>query len=74
MSQPHIPRPRNAFIFFRSHYLRVHREEENQNVISCAAGEAWHALSAEGKEPFRELARLEKERYKEEYPWYNYSP
>ncbi|KAK0185801.1 hypothetical protein F5146DRAFT_1067941 [Armillaria mellea] len=74
MSQTHIPRPRNAFIFFRSHYLKAHREEENQNVISCAAGEAWHALSAEGKEPFRELARLEKERYKEEYPWYNYSP
>ncbi|SJL04648.1 uncharacterized protein ARMOST_08016 [Armillaria ostoyae] len=74
MSQTHIPRPRNAFIFFRSHYLRVHREEENQNVISCAAGEAWHALSAEGKEPFRELARMEKERYKEEYPGYSYSP
>ncbi|KAK0227991.1 hypothetical protein IW262DRAFT_569735 [Armillaria fumosa] len=74
MSQTHIPRPRNAFIFFRSHYLRAHREQENQNVISCAAGEAWHALSAEGKEPFRELARLEKERYKEEYPLYSYSP
>ncbi|KAK0474907.1 hypothetical protein IW261DRAFT_1568401 [Armillaria novae-zelandiae] len=74
MSQTHIPRPRNAFIFFRSHYLRAHREEDNQNVISCAAGEAWHALSAEEKEPFRELARLEKERYKEEYPSYSYSP
>ncbi|KAK0210291.1 hypothetical protein DFS33DRAFT_1270361 [Desarmillaria ectypa] len=74
MSQAHIPRPRNAFIFFRSHYLRLHSEEENQNVISCAAGEAWHALSAEEKEPFRELARKEKEHYEEEYPGYSYSP
>ncbi|KAK0458463.1 uncharacterized protein EV420DRAFT_356824 [Desarmillaria tabescens] len=74
MSQAHIPRPRNAFIFFRSHYLRLHKEEDNQNVISCAAGEAWHALSAEEKEPFRELAKKEKERYEEDYPGYSYSP
>ncbi|KAG7452805.1 uncharacterized protein BT62DRAFT_925345 [Guyanagaster necrorhizus] len=74
MSQPHIPRPRNAFIFFRSHYLRLHSEEENQNVISCAAGQAWHALSTEEQEPFRELARKERERYQDEYPWYKYAP
>ncbi|KAF9477253.1 HMG-box, partial [Pholiota conissans] len=70
----HIPRPRNAFIIFRSEYIQRHRDigEDQQNELSKRAGRAWNAMSEEEKEWFREEAKKERDQHKERYPGYAY--
>ncbi|KAF9020360.1 hypothetical protein BDZ89DRAFT_889497, partial [Hymenopellis radicata] len=75
-----IPRPKNPFIFFRSHYYKHPSEflgasaqpHKDQNSVSRAAGAIWQTLSDCERAPFVEQARLERERYKREYPDYRY--
>ena len=76
-SQPHIPRPRNAFIIFRSHYYMRAKATQtgiNQNSLSCAAASAWKALSDEEKRPYRRQAEEEKLIHYRKHPNYVYTP
>ncbi|PPQ78632.1 hypothetical protein CVT25_010596 [Psilocybe cyanescens] len=72
----HIPRPRNAFIFFRSSYINgeIAAGQGQQNELSKQAGKVWNMMSAEEKRPFCELAAIEKEEHYVKYPAYVYSP
>ncbi|PPQ79783.1 hypothetical protein CVT25_003101 [Psilocybe cyanescens] len=72
----HIPRPRNAFIFFRSAYISSARAsgKGQQNELSKHAGKVWNNMSLEEKKPFCELAAMEKEQHYAKFPDYVYSP
>ncbi|KAG6812219.1 hypothetical protein H0H92_003840 [Tricholoma furcatifolium] len=69
----HIPRPKNAFILFRSSFYQQ-LGGSNQNQISVDAGKAWKALSAKQKEPFQALAEKEKHEHRMKHPHYTYAP
>ncbi|KAF7325563.1 HMG box domain-containing protein [Mycena kentingensis (nom. inval.)] len=76
-----IPRPRNAFIFFRSDFLRAQKAAAgaqhkalDQTNVSSLAGTTWQAMTAAQKEPYREQAAREKEMYAVVYPGYKYTP
>ncbi|KAF9547182.1 hypothetical protein CPC08DRAFT_611572, partial [Agrocybe pediades] len=72
----HIPRPRNAFIFFRSyfidHLLPPATSSGQQHEISKLAGQAWRKLSKAEREPFVQRAKLERMEHKTRYPDYVY--
>ncbi|KAK2461233.1 hypothetical protein APHAL10511_006760 [Amanita phalloides] len=73
----HIPRPRNAFIIFRSYYYlraKATQTDINQNSLSCAAASAWKALSDEEKRPYRRQAEDEKLTHYKKHPNYVYTP
>ncbi|KAJ7635150.1 hypothetical protein FB45DRAFT_481388 [Roridomyces roridus] len=77
----HIPRPRNAFICFRSVYVREQKEATasrpgslNQTNLSCDAGLAWGKLSKAQKEPYRVMAAQEQEEHRKKYPGYCFNP
>ncbi|KAF9006338.1 hypothetical protein BDZ89DRAFT_966003, partial [Hymenopellis radicata] len=80
MPAEHVPRPKNAFMFFRSYYnanpLKFldpsDQPHPDQNSVSCAAAAIWRAYTLEEKRPFQEMADREKERYAVEYPGYKY--
>ncbi|KAF9010069.1 hypothetical protein BDQ17DRAFT_1421345 [Cyathus striatus] len=77
-TENHIPRPRNAFIFFRSHFYQQRGLEgdksTHQNDVSRNAGVIWRGLSAEQRRPFQELAEREKLEHQEKFPNYVYTP
>ncbi|KAJ7595341.1 hypothetical protein C8J56DRAFT_1042445 [Mycena floridula] len=74
----HVPRPRNAFIIFRS--LLVHQNKVPSSVqndhcsISRLAGVLWRQLTDEQRLPWMELAEKEKEQHAMTYPNYRYIP
>lgn len=72
----HIPRPRNAFIFFRSAYISSARAsgKGQQIELSKDAGKVWNSMSPEEKRPFCQLAAIEKEQHYSKFPDYVYSP
>ncbi|KAH9477938.1 Transcription factor SOX-11 [Psilocybe cubensis] len=72
----HIPRPRNAFIFFRSWYVDSMRasKEVQQHELSKQAGKVWKNMSDEEKKPFLRFAAIEKQEHYAMYPDYVYSP
>ncbi|KAF8951530.1 hypothetical protein BDZ97DRAFT_949827 [Flammula alnicola] len=72
----HIPRPRNAFIFFRSSYISssLASGEGQQNELSKHAAKVWNKMTLNEKEPFVHLATLEKKEHQARYPNYVYSP
>lgn len=72
----HIPRPRNAFIIFRSQYVKLHMndDKERQNELSKVVGRVWQSMSAVEKAPFCELACLEKDNHVAMYPDYVFAP
>ncbi|KAJ7670580.1 hypothetical protein DFH06DRAFT_1178521 [Mycena polygramma] len=76
----HIPRPRNAFICFRSEYVKAQKLASaqsgsvNQTVLSRGAADVWRELSAEEREPYAAMAHEEKEQHALKYPNYRYSP
>lgn len=75
--QGHIPRPRNAFILFRSFFYAQTREGKiniNQNALSCAAAAAWKELPEDGKKTFRKQAEDEKLMHYKKHPNYVYTP
>ncbi|KZT60548.1 HMG-box, partial [Calocera cornea HHB12733] len=74
----HVPRPKNAFIFYRSHLIRSqaipHSLEPDHRNLSRIAGEMWKKLGDTEREIYVEMARKEKEEHKKKYPNYRYSP
>lgn len=74
----HIPRPRNAFILFRSALVLQEKipdkAQSNHCAISCFAGDLWKRLTDEQRAPWSKLADQEKETHKIKYPNYRYAP
>ncbi|KAJ2925257.1 hypothetical protein H1R20_g11827, partial [Candolleomyces eurysporus] len=76
-----IPRPRNAFIIFRSYYNLQHAPlpsadgtKTNQNEVSKQAAKEWKSMTPEQQKPFQEQAKREKEEHHLLYPDYRYAP
>ncbi|KAF8147933.1 high mobility group box domain-containing protein, partial [Mycena galopus ATCC 62051] len=75
-----IRRPRNAFICFRSAYVKAEKSESarpetiNQTAMSCSAGAVWRGLSAEERRPYIVMAQEEKLEHALKYPDYRYTP
>jgi hypothetical protein len=73
----HIPRPKNSFFFFRSHFLAAQRlisHHQSQNEISKQAGIVWNELSSEDKDPWVLRAEQERIEHQARYPGYVYAP
>ena len=81
-----IARPRNPFIIFRCEYSREHSRGNGKRVrrppgsqpiektLSKKAAEAWHQLSPQEKNRFKELADKEKEEHARLHPNYRFKP
>ncbi|KAG6820046.1 hypothetical protein H0H93_006061 [Arthromyces matolae] len=80
-----VARPRNPFIIFRCIYSRentrggkrIRRPAGSTNTektLSKRAAEAWHKLTKEEKDRFKELADLEKEEHARLHPNYRFRP
>ena len=85
----YIPRPKNAFIIFRTMYSKWNsmlpraQDPDNPHIqvaitdhrtLSKAAGDAWRRMTEEEKAPYKELADADKAQHKLNYPDYKYSP
>ncbi|KAG8951474.1 hypothetical protein FRC04_006006 [Tulasnella sp. 424] len=74
----HIPRPRNAFILFRTNFVEESKltrgTEADHRNISKIAGAVWRALPPEEKLQWHRKALEEKEMHKRKYPNYKYTP
>ncbi|KAH7333914.1 hypothetical protein B0J17DRAFT_117933 [Rhizoctonia solani] len=74
----HIPRPRNAFILFRSHYVAAQlipgKVENDHRHISKIIGEIWNKLAPTERLIWEQKADIEKERHSRQYPGYRYKP
>lgn len=74
----HIPRPRNAFILFRSALVRQDKlppdVQKDHCKISRYAGDLWHHLDDVQKAPWLSLAEKEKLHHSATYPGYRYNP
>lgn len=72
-----IKRPRNPFIFYRSHLykqMKAGHITTDQNNVSKEAGVMWHSLSKVEQQPFVDMAAEEKRMYELLYPGYKYAP
>ncbi|RDX43965.1 HMG-box, partial [Lentinus brumalis] len=72
-----IPRPRNAFILFRSamcEELRKEPVETDHRMISRIIGKVWKTLDATTKAYYNHLAAQEKEEHSRLYPGYRFNP
>ncbi|KAJ7165274.1 hypothetical protein C8R46DRAFT_833477, partial [Mycena filopes] len=71
-----IRRPRNAFILFRCHYLRVKQRVSHQlysqSNVSRGASAAWRSMGDAERLPYFRLAHAEKEAHALYYPHYRY--
>ncbi|KAF8490275.1 hypothetical protein JB92DRAFT_1333221 [Gautieria morchelliformis] len=74
----HVPRPPNAFILFRSDFLRNSDippdEESKQQTLSRLAGICWRDMSPEEQKPWHDKARKVKHDHKLQYPQFQYRP
>ncbi|CAE6444796.1 unnamed protein product [Rhizoctonia solani] len=73
----HIPRPRNAFILYRSWYVKegfLSGVENDHREISRIVGKIWKQLSTEEQESWKRRAENEKAEHARMYPNYKYSP
>ncbi|KAG8730812.1 hypothetical protein FRC11_005753 [Ceratobasidium sp. 423] len=74
----HIPRPRNAFILFRMHYVAAQlipgKVENDHRHISKIIGELWNKLPPSERLIWEQKADIEKERHSRMYPGYRYKP
>ncbi|RPD58452.1 hypothetical protein L227DRAFT_654830 [Lentinus tigrinus ALCF2SS1-6] len=73
----HVPRPRNAFILFRSEkceHFRQSNVETDHRIISRIIGDWWKNVSPEEKKYYMDKAAQEKEEHARLYPDYRYSP
>lgn len=72
----HIPRPRNAFIIFRSEFYSALKSTTStekkvyQQDMSVEVGKAWKTLSEEQKAPYYALQEQEKAQHMIKYPGY----
>ncbi|KAH8110228.1 hypothetical protein DFH11DRAFT_1483249, partial [Phellopilus nigrolimitatus] len=71
----HIPRPRNAFILFRSHALANGLVDiVQQNEASREIARLWRGAASETRTRFEGLAFEEKQRHAAAHPDYKYAP
>ncbi|KAI0651422.1 hypothetical protein C8Q79DRAFT_34095 [Trametes meyenii] len=76
-SPDHIPRPRNAFMIFRSEHctnVKESRVEHDHRMISKILGEVWRKLDDDKKDHYKQLAAKEKREHAIRYPNYRFSP
>ncbi|RKP36152.1 sequence-specific DNA-binding high mobility group box protein mat-Mc, partial [Dimargaris cristalligena] len=73
----HIPRPKNAFIIYRSEKSRELMPEQdikiNQAEISKRIGETWNKEPKHVKDVYFRLAEEEKIAHAAKFPGYKYS-
>ncbi|TFK61489.1 hypothetical protein BDN72DRAFT_741327, partial [Pluteus cervinus] len=79
-----VARPRNPFIIFRCQYSQKHSKEGKrvrrppgappEKSLSKRAAEAWHTMSREEKEHFKELANMERDEHARLHPLYRFRP
>ncbi|KAI9572598.1 high mobility group box domain-containing protein, partial [Boletus coccyginus] len=74
----HIPRPRNAFMLFRSAFAAAQKisaniEHDNRHITRIIA-HCWNRLSDTEKQIWRDKAAAEKAQHAERYPNYRFSP
>ncbi|THH30598.1 hypothetical protein EUX98_g3573 [Antrodiella citrinella] len=74
----HIPRPPNAFILFRSSFIKgqvVSSEvETNHSTLSKIVGLTWAKLPHEEREKWHAMAKIAHEEHKRKYPEYAFRP
>ncbi|KAJ7041803.1 hypothetical protein C8F04DRAFT_130481 [Mycena alexandri] len=74
----HIPRPPNAFILFRSSFIRAGavpaRVEPSHASLSAIAGLTWAALPPAEKAAWHRRAKEEREKHRERFPGYAFRP
>ncbi|KPV78683.1 uncharacterized protein RHOBADRAFT_51119 [Rhodotorula graminis WP1] len=78
-SDNHVPRPRNAFILFRSHAVSTDLIPKSMGItdhknISQVVGSVWRGLSPVERKKWEDLAAEEKRLHSERYPEYKYQP
>ncbi|KAJ8075772.1 hypothetical protein PM082_021402 [Marasmius tenuissimus] len=77
-SPSHIPRPRNAFMIFRSEHCsqsKISRSvEHDHRHISRIIGHLWNKLPEDKKEVYRQKAEREKFEHTMKYPNYRFAP
>jgi len=75
--QPHIPRPRNAFILFRSAFIEQKNGKElasKQQNLSRIAAMVWKSMNAAEQDPWYKLAAEEKQAHYAANPGYTFQP
>ncbi|KAF8657842.1 hypothetical protein AX16_002158 [Volvariella volvacea WC 439] len=74
----HIPRPPNAFILFRSSFIKsqhVSTEvETNHSTLSKIIGLTWQSLPEKERQVWHEKAKAALEEHKRKYPKYAFRP
>ncbi|KAJ2913024.1 hypothetical protein MD484_g7380, partial [Candolleomyces efflorescens] len=77
-STPRVPRPRNAFMIFRSAFCseqKVNRDiERDHRHISRIAGHYWNQMPEEEKDVWRRKADQEKVEHEVKHPGYRFCP
>ncbi|KAJ7897624.1 hypothetical protein B0H14DRAFT_2676308 [Mycena olivaceomarginata] len=74
----HIPRPPNAFILFRSSFIRSQRisadVEQSPRTLSKIVGLTWQNLPADERRVWHAKARQEVEAHRRRFPEYSFRP
>ncbi|PBL03101.1 hypothetical protein ARMGADRAFT_2676 [Armillaria gallica] len=77
-SSSYIPRPPNAFILFRSAFIRSQRisgrVEGNHSTLSKIIGMYWRALPHEEKQEWEAKAKVALEEHRRRYPDWRFRP
>ncbi|KAF7303510.1 HMG box domain-containing protein [Mycena indigotica] len=77
-TDPHIPRPPNAFILFRSSFVRARTVpatlEPSHSALSAIAGMTWAQLPKEQKAMWHAIAREKRQEHAERFPNYTFRP
>ncbi|KAJ7198256.1 high mobility group box domain-containing protein, partial [Mycena pura] len=74
----YIPRPPNAFILFRSSFIRSQnvpgRVEGNHSTLSKIIGKYWHALPPSERARWEDKARAAQAEHRRRYPDWRFRP
>ncbi|KAJ7052044.1 high mobility group box domain-containing protein, partial [Mycena amicta] len=83
-SSAHVPRPANAFICFRSRFIREQKAQlaaagtdqprTQQTDWSRLAGDRWHAMSAFERQEYFDMSERIAREHKAMHPDYKYQP
>ncbi|KAF8155341.1 hypothetical protein K438DRAFT_1942961 [Mycena galopus ATCC 62051] len=75
-SAPHTPRPPNAFLCFRSRFIRDKKSSKGSHMcdISRQAAQRWNSMSAEERQPFFDMALVLRDEHRVAYPDYKFAP
>ncbi|PFH51158.1 hypothetical protein AMATHDRAFT_47311 [Amanita thiersii Skay4041] len=74
----HIPRPPNAFILFRSSFIKAQHVsaevETDHSTLSKIIGITWQNMPEQERQMWHERARLAKEEHRRRFPHYTFRP